>query len=462
MTTRRRRTIPGGPLVLIVDDVRPLAEQYAYDLQRLGGFRTRVASGGGEALEILTREVIDCVILDLEMPGLDGFGVLRAVQHREIDVPVIVYTSAGTFDRCVDAVRLGAFSFIDKAESMERVVHEVRLGLRQTDLRQRLVDLEERVAPSSTLIGESEPMQAVRAAIARLADIPSPVLVFGESGTGKELVARELHCHSGRRDEAFVPVNCGGIPEGLVDSRLFGHERGAFTGAVKAHRGAFERATLGTLFLDEIGELPSEVQARLLRVLEYHEVERVGSEEIITVRTRVVTATHRDLDAAVEEGAFRHDLLYRLNVHVIRVPPLRDRPDDVPLLAKHFAKTLPAELGRSPRPLTDAALGALRARTWERNNVRELRNTVERMIIASDEDFIDIKHLPDDLARPSTAPPDDANVPHGTAAPDDAPHLSYHEQKRAAEYDIVVAALEANDWLKVRTARCSNSPTTRA
>ena len=452
MTSRRRRTEPGGPLVLIIDDVRPLAEQYAYDLRRLGGFRTRVAFGGAQGLEILTREVIDCVILDLEMPGLDGFDVLRAAQHREIDVPVIVYTGTGSFDRCVEAVRLGAFSFIDKAESMERVVHEVRLALRQNDLRQRLEELEGRMAPDSPLIGETEPMRAVRAAIARLADIPSPVLVLGESGTGKELVARELHRLGGRRAEAFVAVNCGGMSEGLVDSDLFGHERGAFTGALKARRGAFERATSGTLFLDEIGELPAAVQARLLRVLEGGEITRLGGEDTITVGARIVAATHRDLDTEADRGAFRHDLLYRLNVHVIRVPPLRDRPDDIFLLAAHFARTLPAQLGRSPRPLTDAALAQLRARTWERNNVRELRNTVERMIIASDAPTLDIGHLPPDLAPPA-APPNDANATHETTPAGDARHPGYREQKRAAEHAIVVAALEANDWVIGRTAR---------
>ena len=415
-------------MILIIDDVRPLAEQYAYDIRRLGGFRTRVAPGGEEGLEILAREVVDCVILDLEMPGLDGFDVLRAMEHRSIDVPVIVYTGTGSFDRCVEAVRLGAFSFIDKAEPMERVVHEVRLALRR--------------------------------AIDRVADIPSPVLILGESGTGKELVARELHRGSRRRDEAFVAVNCGGIAEGLVDSDLFGHDRGAFTGAVKARRGAFERATSGTLFLDEIGELPGGVQARLLRVLEGGEIIRLGAEDPITVGARIVAATHRELETEADAGKFRNDLLHRLNVHVIRVPPLRARPDDIPLLAAHFASTLPARLGRPPRPVTEAALAGLRARKWKRNNVRELRNTIERMIIASDAPVLDLPHLPPDLAgpglrkapptpgQPSPEPP--SREPPSPAA---APAASYQEQKRAAERAIVIAALEANEWVISRTAR---------
>ena len=443
MTPGRRRSPRSGGLVLIIDDVRPLAEQYAYDIERLGGFRTRVAPGGAEGLAYLTREVVDCVILDLEMPGLDGFDVLRAMDHRGIDVPVIVYTGTGDFDRCVEAVRLGAFSFIDKAEPMERVVHEVRLALRQTDLRERLGELEERTGVDSPLIGDSGAMIRLREEIDRLADIPSPVLVLGESGTGKELVARELHGRSQRRDEAFVAVNCGGISEGLVDSDLFGHDRGAFTGAIKARRGAFERASSGTLFLDEIGELPASVQARLLRVLEGGEMVRVGGEQPITVGARIVAATHRDLDAAVGKGAFRQDLLYRLNVHVIRVPPLRERADDIHLLARHFAESLAARLGRAPRPVSESALLELRARRWERNNVRELRNTIERMIIASDGPALDLDHVPADLG----------GLGAGTAPVVADAAAGFQKQKRAAERAIVVRALDANDWRIGRTAK---------
>ncbi len=436
-------------LVLIVDDVRPLAEQYAYDLRRLGGFRTRVAAGGAEGLDTLTREVVDCVILDLEMPDLDGFDVLRAMDHREIDVPVIVYTGTGSYDRCVEAVRLGAFSFIDKAEPMERVVHEVRLALRQTDLRERLDVVEGRTVQSSPLIGESEAMADLRSMIGRLAGIPSPVLILGESGTGKELVARELHRQSPRRDEAFVAVNCGGMAEGLVDSDLFGHDRGAFTGAVKARRGAFERASAGTLFLDEIGELPGAVQARLLRVLEGGEITRLGAEDPISVGARVVAATHRDLDAEADMDTFRQDLLYRLNVHVIRVPPLRALGGDITRLVEHFAATLPARLGRSPRPVSETAQAVLRARRWERNNVRELRNTIERMIIASDGPVLDVGHLPPDLGRQGggSRPGEDP-----AQSPDGGLSGTFREQKQVAERAIVRRALEAHDWKIGRTA----------
>lgn len=445
MRSGKSRIPASGALVLIIDDVRPLAEQYAYDIARLGGFETRVAPGGAQGLDFLTREVVDCVILDLEMPGLDGFDVLRAMEHREIDVPVIVYTGTGDFDRCVQAVRLGAFSFVDKAEKMERVVQEIRLALRQTDLRERLGEYEKRTGAVSPLVGDSEAMSGLRSAIGRLADIPSPVLILGESGTGKELVARELHRQSRRREEAFVAVNCGGISEGLVDSDLFGHDKGAFTGAVKARRGAFERASAGTLFLDEIGELPAGVQARLLRVLEGGEVVRVGGERPVTVGARVVAATHRDLDSEARKGDFREDLLFRLNVHVIEVPPLRQRGGDVRLLAEHFAAALAPQLGRSPRPVSEAALGELHSRGWERNNVRELRNTIERMIIASDGPVLDIGHVPADLGGGAGGP-----GPRLSAAGADR---SFQEQKRAAERQIVVQALDAHDWKIGKTAR---------
>ncbi|MGI9626229.1 MAG: sigma-54-dependent transcriptional regulator [Longimicrobiales bacterium] len=426
--------------VLIIDDVEPLADQYAFDLERLGGFTAKVAVGGAEGLAVLSREVVDCVILDLEMPDQDGFDVLRAMDHHDIRVPVIVYTGTGSFDRCVEAVRLGAFSFIDKAEPMERVVQEVRLALGHASLRERVEDLEERLGDDSPLIGSGPAMSTLKQQLTVLARIPSPVLVLGESGTGKELVAFELHRQSPRSGEAFVPVNCGGMAEGLVESDLFGHEKGAFTGAVKARRGAFERATKGTLFLDEIGELPAGAQARLLRVLEVGEVSRLGAEETIQVEPRVVAATHRDLDQATTDGAFREDLLYRLNVHVLRVPPLRERSEDIPELVDHFVTSLSAKLGIKPRPVTAAATELLQARRWERNNIRELRNTVERMLIASTGPVLDADHVPEDLGN---APQERRSASKTNGPVQDG---SFKERKKAAERQIILEALEANDW----------------
>ncbi|MCA9729523.1 MAG: sigma-54-dependent Fis family transcriptional regulator, partial [Candidatus Eisenbacteria bacterium] len=298
--------------VLIVDDLPALREQYAYDLARLGGFRTITAAGGSEALEMLVRESVDCLVLDLEMPGMDGFDVLAELKKIGSTVPVIVYTGTGNYDRCVRAVQLGAYGFIDKAEPTERVVHEVRNALERGRLTDEVRTLRRRAELDTPLVGESRAMRALREQVGKLASIPSPVLVLGESGTGKELVARELHRLGPRGKGPFVALNCAALAENLVESELFGHERGAFTGADRARKGAFESAATGTLFLDEIAELPAPAQAKMLRALEEQKIVRLGSTREIPVDARVVAATHRDLDARVRSGAFREDLLFRL------------------------------------------------------------------------------------------------------------------------------------------------------
>src|SRR5690606_2974673 len=277
------------------------------DLQRLGGWRVRIATSGPEALEALRDEELDCVILDLEMPGMEGFEVLRRMQELGLDTPFIVYTGTGDFDRCVRAVRLGAFAFIDKAEPVQRVVQEVRNALERGRLVSEVKTLRARLDAETSLIGSRLAMQRLREEIRRLAPIPSPVLVLGESGSGKELVARDLHALGAEPKQPFVALNCAALPENLVESELFGHERGAFTGADRQRKGAFERVGRGTLFLDEIGELPAAAQAKLLRALENREVTRVGGDRTVAVEARVVAATHRDLERAVEEGTFRKD-----------------------------------------------------------------------------------------------------------------------------------------------------------
>lgn len=384
-------------LLLLVDDVPALAEQYAFDLARLGGHETRVAGGGQEALRILATEPVDCVILDLEMPGMDGFGVLRQLAHRGLDVPVIVYTGTGSFERCVQAVRLGAWGFIDKTEPMERVAREVENALRHRSLTTRVRELEAREEAETPLVGSGQAMGRLRVALGRIAPVPSPVLILGESGTGKELVARELHRLGANPTGPFLALNAGALPEALVESELFGHEKGAFTGASATRRGAFESASEGTLFLDEIGELPLSAQAKLLRVLEGREVTRVGATHPIPVKARVVAATLRDLDADVRAGRFREDLLYRLNVHVLRVPALRDRPEDLPELVGHLVKSVAARLGVPALGVTPAAMAALGRYDWRRNNVRELRNVLERMLIIARREVLDVEDVPREI-----------------------------------------------------------------
>jgi two-component system nitrogen regulation response regulator NtrX len=425
-----------NPRILVVDDVAAMAEQYAYDLKRLAGYRTRIAGSGRDALAALVEEDVDCMILDLEMPGMDGFEVLRALNDRQIDVPVIVYTGTGDFERCAQAIRLGAYSFIDKAESMQRVVQEVRNALERGQLVREVKTLRSRVAAESTLIGESAAMRKLREQIHALAPIPSPVLILGESGSGKELVARDLHAFGAAPKAPFVAVNCAALPESLVESELFGHERGAFTGADRARRGAFELAGSGSLFLDEIGELPLTVQAKLLRALEAREITRLGAEKPIAVSARVITATHRDLDADVETGRFRQDLYYRLNVHILRVPPLRERAADIPLLVSHFLHLLCERFGRRTKDIDAEALRLLAGYDWHRNNVRELRNIVERLIIAAGDDDIGAEHIPPEIADHA-----------------DGAQMSTLQVRRAdAERQIIIDALDRNDWHITRTA----------
>jgi two-component system nitrogen regulation response regulator NtrX len=427
-------------LVLVVDDVAALAEQYAYDLKRLGGLDTLTAPSGAAALEALAREPVDCVILDLEMPALDGFDVLREMRERGFDTPVIVYTGTGSYERCVRAVRLGAYGFIDKAEPMERVAQEVARAVEHRRLTREVASLRRRLDDGSPLIGGSPAMRAVRESIARVASIPSPVLVMGESGTGKELVARELHRLSRHPQGPFLPLNSAALPEHLVESELFGHERGAFTGAVALRRGAFEAASGGTLFLDEIGDLPPAAQAKFLRVLEQREVTRVGGTRAFAVDARVVAATNRDLEAEAKAGRFRDDLFFRLAVHVLRVPPLRDRVSDVPELAQHLLASTCERFGVRTKRLSDDALRLLLDYDWRRNNVRELRNVVERLVLAADGDVIGAEHVPEEIG---------GRAGGREGGSDDR---SYHALKRESERRIVAEALERNDWHITRTA----------
>ncbi|MGH7529141.1 MAG: sigma-54-dependent transcriptional regulator [Gemmatimonadales bacterium] len=430
-------------LVLIVDDVPAMAEQYAYDLKRLRGDETLVAHSGRTALEALTREPVDCVILDLEMPGMDGFEVLRAVERLGLRVPVIVYTGTGDYDRCAEAIRLGAHGFIDKAEPMERVAQEVEHALERRRLTEQVGALRRGFGVESPLVGSSPALAKLKEAIVRIAPVPSPALIVGESGTGKELVARELHRLGANPKGPFVALNSAALPHELIESELFGHERGAFTGASATRKGAFESAQGGTLLLDEIGDLPAAAQAKLLRVLEERQVTRLGGSRTIAVNARVIAATHRDLEQEIAAGRFREDLFYRLNVHVLRVPPLRDRLSDIPALVEHLLGATCARFGVRPRGIAPAALEALMAYEWRRNNVRELRNVIERMLIATDHADLTLEDVPPEIADSRRSRPRSSS----------AVARSYEEQKLEAERQIVIAALERNDWHITKTAK---------
>ena len=387
-------------VVLIVEDMPAMREQYAYDLRRLGGHETREVSSVAAAREILLREPIDCVLLDLELPGEDGFALLETLRGQGADVAVLVYTGTGDFDRCVRAVKLGAYGFLDKAEPIGRVVHEIGRALDHGRLTREVHRLAARFEEESSLVGRSGPIRALRESIAKLAPIPSPVLVTGESGTGKELVARDLHRLSPRATEPFVPVNCAALPEQLVESELFGHERGAFTGrgprAARRVRdgGGAERSSWtrwGSCRRPRRRSCCASSRTTSSRAW-------VG-EKPVAVTARVVAATNRDLDAEVEAKRFRGDLLFRLNVHVLRVPPLRERAGDVALLVRHFLALTAKRFGQRPKGITEEALAVLTARDWRRNNVRELRNVVERLVLAAPGETID-----GDVVRPEGGP----------------------------------------------------------
>jgi two-component system nitrogen regulation response regulator NtrX len=425
--------------VLVVDDVPAMRDQYAYDLGR-AGFDTLTAANGREALEVLSREPVDCVILDLEMPVMDGLEALEKMFRDYPEVPVIVYTGTGNYERCVRAIKLGAYNFIDKEEPIERVVREIENALEHRALLLENRVLRQRVDAGTALIGDSPAMQRLRRQISRLAPIPSNVLIVGESGTGKELVARELHRQSHRAKGRFVAINCAAIPENLVESELFGFEKGAFSGAMRLQRGKFEVASGGTLFLDEIGEMPLSVQPKLLRALQEGEIQRLGGERPIRVDVRVVAATNRDLEAEVAAGRFRQDLYYRLDTHTIVVPPLRERLDDLPQLVAHFSDHLCERFGMRRKLIRPETLSMLQQYDWARNNVRELQNIVERMLIACDGDELCPEHVPEEIrGRPGTILPDEG--------------LTFQELKERAERDILLYYLRKNDWHITKTAR---------
>jgi DNA-binding NtrC family response regulator len=427
-------------VVLVVDDVPALTDQYAYDLKRVGGYEVITAGDGKQALDLLRGAAVDCMILDLEMPGMDGFEVLRTLHQQGSEVPVIVYTGTGNYERCIQAIRLGAYGFVDKAEPMERVVREVETVLERKRLRGEVAALQRQLGDESSLVGDSAALRRLRESIARVAPIPSPVLILGESGSGKELVARDLHRMGPAPAGPFVAINSAALPENLIESELFGHERGAFTGAATTRKGAFEAAERGTLFLDEIGELPLPAQAKLLRVLEERRVTRLGGSRSIPVEARVVAATNRDLETEMAAGRFRQDLYYRLNVHTLQVPPLRDRLSDVPELASRFLAVTSTRFGMRPKKLSGDALEVLMGYDWSRNNVRELRNVIERMIIAADGDFLRPEHVPAEIQEQSRIPSRSSGV------------RTFQTLRAEAERQIVVAALERNEWQITRTA----------
>ncbi len=382
--------------LLVVDDEQANLDSLERVFTR-EGYRVLLAAKGETALTLLRDEPVDVVLTDLMMPGMSGQELLRAVKAVAPEAETVLMTAYGTVEAAVSAMKDGAYDFLTKPLKRHAVLKSVAQALEKRRLVQENRQLRARLAGGTTsIVGQSPALRSTLDLIAQAAPSSATVLLLGESGTGKELFARAVHDHSGRAQAPFVPINCAAIPETILESELFGYERGAFTGAVQRKEGRFERANGGTLFLDEVGELTLPMQVKLLRVLQEGEIERLGGTGAIKVDCRVVAATNQDLTARVREGKFREDLFYRLNVIQVVLPPLRDREGDVPLLADHFVARFAAKNGKPMRGLTAAAQQALAAYTWP-GNVRELENAIERAVVLSRNPEIDLSDLPEQV-----------------------------------------------------------------
>jgi two-component system nitrogen regulation response regulator NtrX len=381
------------PSILVVDD-EPGVRSSISGVLRDEGFDVDTADSGEECLDKANGASYDVIVLDIWLPGLDGLTTLQRLRERQIDSQVVIISGHGNIESAVRAIKMGAYDFIEKPLSLEKTVLVVRNALRQRDLEAENRFLRAKVDRQQeyTMVGESLAMNKLRDHVSLAAPTNGRVLILGENGTGKELVARTIHLTSRRKNGAFVEVNCAAIPEELIESELFGHVRGAFTGAVADKPGRFEQANGGTIFLDEIADMSLKTQAKVLRVLQEQVMERVGGTQRIKVDVRVVAATNKDLPAEIRAGRFREDLYFRLNVIPIFVPALRERQQDIPLLAEHFMALLAAEYGRRPKRLASEAAARLQQYGWP-GNVRELRNVIERVIIMVGGDTITAQDL---------------------------------------------------------------------
>ncbi len=379
--------------ILIVDDEPAIVQTLAGILQD-EGFEVLTAPDGETALQVVEEEGPDLVFLDIALPGLDGLEVLQQLKEQQPLLPVVMISAYGNVENAVRATRLGAYDFIEKPPHADKIILTVRNALELSRLTEENLQLRRRTKPSEEIIGQSPVIQQLREQVRIVAPTNAWVLITGENGTGKELVARAIHRYSKRASKPFVEVNCAAIPEELIESELFGHEKGAFTGATSKRRGKFDQAHEGTLFLDEIADMSLKTQAKVLRILQEQRFERVGGSRPIQVDVRVVAATNKNLEELISLGQFREDLYYRINVIPIHVPPLRDRPEDIPLLIEHFLKEFARENDNPPKIMTPEAVAVLRRRPWP-GNVRELKNVVQRLAILTPGRVIDLSHLPE-------------------------------------------------------------------
>jgi two-component system, NtrC family, nitrogen regulation response regulator NtrX len=428
-----------GEHLLIVDDEQAIQASLRGVLED-EGYRVTAVGTGADALRALAEEVPDLVFLDIWMPGRDGLETLGEIKRQRPEVAVVMISGHATIETAVKATRLGAYDFIEKPLSLDKVLLTVNRALEHARLARENETLRARLDDRVEITGESPLVRALREQIAIAAPSMGRVLIHGANGSGKELVARAIHGLSARADQPFVEVNCAAIPEELIESELFGHEKGAFTGALARRRGRFELADGGTLFLDEVGDMSLKTQAKVLRALEEQSFERIGGRETIKVDVRVIAASNRDLPALIGQGRFREDLYYRLNVIPIEVPPLRARRQDIPPLIEHFLELFCAENGKRPKRISADALAYFLAYEWP-GNVRELRNMVERLVIMTAGATV----TPDDLPAPLRPKSDAAAAPDGG-------DTTLKEARDNFERAYILAELRAHDWNMTRTA----------
>lgn len=432
--------------ILVVDDEENIRKSLKMILE-YEGYQFLEAGDGEEALSLIEETIdLDLVLLDIKLPGRDGLDILAEIKKRPYAPEVIMISGQGTIQTAVEATKLGAFEFLEKPLHRERVLLSIRNALNQNTLRRECLDLRKKAEKRYEIVGNHPLMKQLWKDILKTAPTNATVLIHGESGTGKELIARAIHSHSLRAREPFIQVNCAAIPEELIESELFGHEKGAFTGATERKVGKFEQADGGTIFLDEIADMSLKTQSKVLRVLEEGEIQRVGSSKVSKVDVRVIAATNKDLKKEIGEGKFRDDLFFRLNVVPVYSPALREKREDIPLLIDYFGRNFAEENNFKPKRFSSEAVAVMMKYPWK-GNVRELRNIVERLLIMTEAEVIDKKDLPEQVGGGAKA-----------QLPAAGQVKTLKDYRELAEKDFILANLEKNNWNISQTAREIDTP----
>lgn len=436
---------PVGGLVLVVDDERRVRESVRAILED-EGYSVLEAGDGETALNLVAEDRPDAVLLDVWMPGIDGIETLKGIKQQDPDLPVVIMSGHGNIETAVNATKLGAYDFLEKPLSLDRLNLVLRNALSQRELVEENRALRDSYRTAGSLVGHSESMKEILGQVRIVAPTHASVLITGENGTGKELLAREVHALSRRSKGPFVAVNCAAIPDNLIESELFGYERGAFTGATSRKKGRFDLAHRGTLLLDEIGDMSLATQAKILRVLEDQVFQRVGGNRDIEVDVRVIAATNKDLALEIEEGRFREDLFFRLNVFPFHIPPIRERKEDIPPLLATFVQEFGNSYSKPDLVFSAEAVQVMTAYPWP-GNIRELRNVVERMIILASGQVVDVDLVPESIRKGKPAAP--SGEMEGSSKSEG---MDYRKAKETFEREFLLKSLERNHWNVSRTS----------